>query len=358
MTLPYTELNRQLWPRTTEAAGYVIRPAKADDVASLDRLADEAHRPPGARDPAVRSWRGGTEEPSVVVAEHSRTGALHAAFGADPVRVCDQEGVPLTFGRVSTLLEHPASAQIDAPSLAIRCAWKHFDTFGGRNGQMVVYGAPSLEDLKLGRRAGAPGHALDLEVIRVENLLRLPRARFRDLYAGFPQLTVTESPPGDRITALYEKVRVDWGASTVRDADWYRWRYEQRPDHEYRFAIVPGDDGTPRALTVGCIAKPPLPRSFLLLDWVCEPYDYDAGLTLLRWAIDQAEAASCSEVATLLPDWTPWFTHLQWNGLTVHEAPWFTAAKAFLRARSGQWLRDRWFYTLGDLYLGSEGATP
>ncbi len=56
MSRPYSELNRELWPRTTEAAGYVIRPASADDTPGLGRLADDARRPPGARDAATRAW--------------------------------------------------------------------------------------------------------------------------------------------------------------------------------------------------------------------------------------------------------------------------------------------------------------
>lgn len=358
MTQPYSELNRELWPHTTDAAGYVIRPASADDTPGLGRLADDARRPPGARDAATRAWRFGRHTPSLVVAEHAKTGALHAAFGTDPVPIADHQGTPLVFGLVTTLLEHPAWEPIDEPALAIRCAWKHFDIFGGQDEQAVVYGSPALEDLKLGRRDGAPGHALDLEVIRVENLLRLPRARFHDLYAGFPDLAVETSAPGDGVDPLYAKVRADWGASTIRDTAWYRWRYQERPGHDYRFGVVAGEDGALRALTVGRVVGPPLANTFLLLDWVCAPFDYDAGLSLLRWAIDKAEEASCAEIATVLPEWTPWFTHLQWNGLTVHESPWFTAARGFSRSRSGQWLRDRWFYTLGDLYLGSEQATP
>lgn len=358
MTQPYSELSREHWTRTTEAGGYVIRAAGDADASGLARLAQQARRAPGARDASTRSWRHGNGPAQIVLAEHSATGALHAAFGTDVIRVTLADGAPGNFGLVTTLLEHPDADHVGEPCLALRCAWRHFELFAGADGHAVVYGSPSLDDLKLGRRDGVPGHALDLEVIRTENLLRLPARRFRDLYDGLPSLPVHGSAPGEEVFALYEKVRSDWGASTLRDAAWFRWRYDERPGRDYRFGVVPGDDASARALTVASVDQAPLPGSLVLLDWICEPFDYDAGLTLLRWAIDLAEQSGCTDIVTLLPEWTPWFTHLQWNGLTVHETPWFTVARGFARLHSGQWLRDAWFYTLGDLYLGSEQATP
>ena len=354
MSVPYHELSRAPWASTTEAPDYEIRAATVEDATELDQLKSG---PGGDASSGTErlSWRHGRESPTIVVAVHTPTGRIHAAFGTQPVRVRRDTGEDMTFGLVTVAAQHPASDYTDPPSLVVRCAWKHLEEFGGRDHQAVTYWNPALEDLRRGRRFGAPGHALEVEVIRTENLLRLPRSRFRDLYEGFPELTMDNAPPGALVSTLYERVSGDWGAGTVRDAAWYRWRYVERPGSAYDFGTVVGADGAPRALAVTTISPS---GALMLLDWLCEPFDYEGGLALLRWAIDQAEASGCTELATVLPEWTPWFTHLQWNGLTVHESPWVTAARSASRRESGQWLRDRWFYTLGDLYLGSESATP
>lgn len=349
MTRPYSELRRELWPTVPEVPGWTIRAATANDGPALRRLQAEA-----TLGQPTSSWF--PEEgvhPSLVVAEHEGSGNLHAAYGTRPVPMITDDGRALTFGALDVWLEHAAAGYADLePPLIVRCGWRHAELFGTPADQVVVFGSPLLHHLRQGRRYGAPGHALGMEVIRTENSLQLTRPHYRDLYEGFPGLPCepAEQIP-DGIESLHRHLSADWGLSAVRTRAWYGERFPDGGEH--RYLTVRKDDGTPRA---ACVLIPLDDRTsdttaLVVADWLCEPFDYDAGLSLLRQTIDVADAAGHWSIEIMLPEWTPWFSHFQWNGFHVRETGAFTVARSAQRTLSGQYLRDRWYVTFADLAL-------
>jgi len=343
MSRPYEELCRDLWPHEADSPGWTIRAATEDDAPALARL--------GSTHP-VRTL-------TTIIAVDDASGDVHAAFGTTPVTMRTADGGTLTFGAITTWLEPAgASDETEQAPLIVRCARRHAELFGTPTEQVVTFGPLALEQLVRGRRAGAPGNAMKLEVLRTDVLLTLPRENYRDLYAGFPSLPVEEpevAPEGT--TELHARLSTEWGVSAVRDPAWYATRFAGGDDH--RFGCVRGPSNDLRAIAVALPqSRPDGGNALAIADWLCEPFDYDAGLTLLRWAIDVAEAAGAEEIVTMLPPWTPWFSHLQWNGLSVREPGTFVAGRSGHRQWSGQFLRDRWYLTMADLRFDSLSCQP
>ncbi len=109
--------------------------------------------------------------------------------------------------------------------------------------------------------------------------------------------------PGDpRIDLIWQNREKGKGITAVRDAAWTLWRYQGRPDADYRLAVasvagVPAAWIAVRALQV---AKVP---GFFIVDLQCTASGMAAATQLLKSAEQMAASAGCVLASALLPGW-------------------------------------------------------
>lgn len=336
--------------------GYEIRPAAPGDEAALLAFHEPTFGAPastGSR-PAVRwhwQYRGHPEGQAMTLARRLSDGAVHALVAATPHRVW-VEGEEARFGLFTDCGQHPDAPAPGGVPLFLAAAAAFARDHAGRGKLAVLHGRPSPAVRDLGRFPEVPGHALDWEALRSASVLVLEGRRFaRTLDALPPLAVVTEPSPGPEAAALFDRLKPEFGAATVRDEAWFRWRYETHPLHRHVLPRVRDGNGGLRALAAARTSDWPLPRTLLVLDWLCPAGDPEAGLGLLRRLVETAEARSCTSIAVCLPEWTGWFERFQDIGFTVRPTGLCPVVRSFHRPWSEDFLRRRWYTTLGDLDL-------
>ncbi|MBI5609977.1 MAG: GNAT family N-acetyltransferase [Deltaproteobacteria bacterium] len=143
------------------------------------------------------------------------------------------------------------------------------------------------------------------------------RAGLRPLAATWPRqvgVEISTVAPGDpRLDAIWRNRPRGPGIATVRDAAWSGWRYQDRPDADYRLALA-SVGGVPAAwIAVRALTVARVPALFVL-DLQCTAQGAQAAAQLLRSAEQLASAAGCVLSSALLPGWGPLRRILRWKG--------------------------------------------
>ncbi|MEW6070968.1 MAG: hypothetical protein AB1726_00040 [Planctomycetota bacterium] len=79
--------------------------------------------------------------------------------------------------------------------------------------------------------------------------------------------------------------------------------------------------------------------------------DLEVGILLYHAVLACARAGGARVAATLIPDWSPWFDRFQQGGFAVWPSGLLLVARNYARKYDMLWLRDRWWYQLGDTDL-------
>lgn len=338
--VPYEVIDRAPWPKTATSEAHEMRRLGPDDEAAFRALRDET---------------GATGDGSVSFdrlvawgAVRHDGGVLDAAFAVEPVNVM-VGGEPRSWARFHTACVREVADVLADPPLLTRLGHAFFAAEGGREAIACTFGAPGFDALLLGRRPGAPGHALEYAVVRTESVLQLAAGDFDARKPHLPDFPVAvEDGAPAALTALDERFADQWGAALARDAESLARRY---PADRYRTLVRADDQGTPQAAAIVARSSWPQPEALVLADWLCAPDDYESGLAIIRRAVRLAEEENASCVAILLPEWTPWFHHLQWHGFIVHPVDEVLLARAYVKPEGPAWLRERFAYGAGDLRL-------
>ncbi len=151
----------------------------------------------------------------------------------------------------------------------------------------------------------------------------------------------------ERVTWLGERCLAAWGLATLRNADWFRWRYLARPETNYSILAV----GDASALEGLCVWRPvPWGDTTVacIVDWLVPPDATEVGDALLDAVDAAAHDAGIDTVALWMPAWSPWFAWFTDHGF------WLTPTEAETVVRTQhpridlERLRDGWWYQLGD----------
>jgi len=335
---------------------YELRALRSGDETSLLETfnlvfgeGDPAFRP---RTPAEWSW----------AFEHNPAGQrvmlalageqVVAQYAALPTRVWI-DGTERRFAQIVDSMVHPEHR--GAGRLFVRCARAFFEAYGSPERDLVHYGWPVERALKIGRRS------LGYEVVRTQLFL------VREL-AGGPPLPPEADPidaartvwdegvvevddPGEQLRWLYERCVGAFGASTVRDEAWFRWRFRERPGQRYRSLGVRDADGCLRGLCVLTDGEWPLPRTGVIVDWLVPPSEPEVAERLLRAACGALAERGARRAVALFPEWSPWFEQFQERGFLAHPSDYCAVARAFHPHFDSTWLRDHWWYQLSDTDL-------
>ena len=101
----------------------------------------------------------------------------------------------------------------------------------------------------------------------------------------------------DRFTRLWERLGGTFDFAVRRDAPYLNWKYGQAPHVRYSMAAL-WREGEPAGYVVYRHAQEPRGRVTLLVDFLADPGDRAAVLTLLRWVDREARFADSDKIRT------------------------------------------------------------
>lgn len=101
----------------------------------------------------------------------------------------------------------------------------------------------------------------------------------------------------DRFTRLWDRVKGKFSLIVRRDAAYLNWKYIQSPHVRYSVAVLErGDEAA--GYVVYRHVREPRGRVTILVDFLTDPSDETAVLTLLRWIDREARAADSDKIRT------------------------------------------------------------
>lgn len=276
-------------------------------------------------------------------------GRVVAQCASLPMRML-VDGQPRSFSQGVDSMAHPDFRRgLKQPGLFVRTAWPYFAHYGGleEGKDMVIFGLPIEQAWRVGKTF------LKYEVVRELCTLERDRNAAVPPPTCAPHLHVVETDRvGDWIDNLWRPYRETQRCIAVRDAAYLNWRYADKPDHDYVFAIaLERGQSDARGMAVYRRGSFSGTDAGMLVDWMVPAGATEVGNALLRWAIDRAEAEAAPRVSALLPAWDAWFEHFQAWGFRVRPTRYVLASRTFSKPHDMAWLRDHWYYTLGDFDL-------
>jgi hypothetical protein len=209
----------------------------------------------------------------------------------------------------------------------------------GAGEDLCLYGLPEGAAWRL-----ANGR-LGFEVVRNQTILVRPRGE-----VPVPDgLTIEPLARFDHQARwLWDRVCGAFGAGTIRDADHLNWRFVERPGVRYERLGVRDENGILRGVAVLRAGEWAGVHAVWMIDWIVPPEEPDVGRALLATACNLARKSGSGQLAAVLPDWSPWFDHFQCAGFRVRPSGRLLAARPGAKRFHEVWLRDQWWYTLGD----------
>jgi len=101
----------------------------------------------------------------------------------------------------------------------------------------------------------------------------------------------------ERFNRLWERVAQKFALAVRRDAAYLTWKYIQPPHVRYTVAVLERDNDVAGYVVYRHVQEP-RGRVTLLVDWLADPDDKPAMLTLIRWIDREARAAGSDKIRT------------------------------------------------------------
>ncbi|MCA8980031.1 MAG: GNAT family N-acetyltransferase [Planctomycetes bacterium] len=269
-------------------------------------------------------------------------GRVVAQYAGVPTRVWI-DGAERVFTQSVDSLVHPEFRKgLKRPGLFVDVARAYFDHYGVHGSDAVHYGWPLEAAWRIGKRF-LEYECVREEVVLVRNLDAAPAE------ISAPEFTVEDVvPTGEELRWLWERCCGAWGASAIRDAAFYAWRFAGHADAAYRLLGARDAGGTLCGLAVLRCGDWLTPGSRALCDWLVPRVELAASRQLESAVLRAAEGDGGRRVVTLIPEWSPHFLTLQERGWCVHPAPYRLAARCFDQRLDHLFLREHWWLTLAD----------
>lgn len=275
-------------------------------------------------------------------------GVVHSHYGGIPVRMWLERGEVL-FDQIVDSMTRRDDRQGLAKrfSLFVKTALPFFDTYGGEGRDVVMYGLPVPAAWRIGRAF------MGYQVVR-ENTWLDRTLGSNPSWPPMPRDFEIEEcrDVGPWAGEVWTRFREEHRCTTLRDDAFLNWRYRSKPGVEYTF-VVARRKGHPEPLgylvhRTGDLIETNLS---LLCDWVVPEREKLAALALLAWLDARGRADSSQRIRALLPTTSPWFLFLQDHGYRVRPSTYIMVGRNYVKPYPMIWLREHWYYTLGDTDL-------
>ncbi|MEZ5963051.1 MAG: GNAT family N-acetyltransferase [Planctomycetota bacterium] len=331
-----------------------IRPYQAGDESAILRTFNIVFRETngeGYVDRGMPFWRwqylDNPEGHRVWVAV-TADGTVAAHYGGVPYRVATPAG-ETTFVHIVDSFVHPSfRAGLKAPGLFVCTALPWFRDCYVR-GDAVAYGFPVPRAERIGQRY------LHYHRLRVIDYLcrDLGEERAADPTVSVAPITqlAEGSESAARVDGLFAAFRRERACLTVRSARYLRWRYLTPPGVE--FEVVGAQRGD-RLVGLMVLARRVelVPDSCAIVDWMVPGDDEGVTSALLGHAVARGRDAGRANLLAVFADSSPEFANLQRAGFTVVSSSLHFERRlnyqVFAHDLSEPFLREHWWYTLGD----------
>jgi hypothetical protein len=270
-------------------------------------------------------------------------GRVLAQYAGIPQRVL-LDGEPSFFSQSVDSMADPEFRRLAREPLFVQAGRAYDACFGGAGPakDTLMWGLPVPVAYRIGKRA------LKYELVRQLHKLVAPLASPGAREARVEVRELAAIPP--ETDALFARFARERAGLAVRDRAQWRWRYDENPHHRYRIGAAwraaelvglavfrhgffdRGEDG-------------------LLVDWMVPAGDDETRSALLAWARARACEAGCANLVALFPDTAPEWLAFQEAGFRVHATRYFLVAWSFSARHDLAWMRQHWYYTLGDTDL-------
>ena len=274
--------------------GYEIRRFRAGDERSLMQCFHAAFPKPESerRTHAEWSWAFERNPAGQRIFVALRKGAVVAQYAALPERVWI-DGSERVFAQIVDSMVHPDHRRgLKRPGLFVDTARAFFEAFGGVDRDWVHYGWPVPEAMRVGRRL------LDYQTVRTQNVLVLTGP----LPQREPPAAVERLRRCDHeLRWLWDRCAADFGASPIRDAEFFEWRFAAHPRHAYVPLCVRDPEGVLRGYAVYRKADWVLPDLGLVVDWLVPPAEPEVAELLLIALRARARARRRSGTGGVVP---------------------------------------------------------
>ncbi len=206
-------------------------------------------------------------------------------------------------------------------------------------GASVVFWEPDPPDDRPGQKY------LRHDAVRLVNPIRIDSAH---LCAALP---VTPATPValselEGIDDLWQRAHAQLGVTTVRSAEYFGWRYDRHPDHEYVFF---GERSGTELEAVAVVRAEQDASQASIVDWLVPVDSREAGLRLAAGIAGWADESGFPSIDAWFCESSPYFEAAQDVGFRLQPGGRLLVARPLLRTLGIEMLRVCWNLVYGDL---------
>ncbi|MFT7669393.1 MAG: hypothetical protein ACI8X5_002093 [Planctomycetota bacterium] len=319
-------------------SSFEIREVQVSDLASLLECARESFGGERAKTAAQWKWafdRPGIARHGIVALEAERVIAAYLGI-AQKMWIGGEERLCV---QAVDLMVHPDYRRGKQPrGLYAEVAEAFIGDYGTRGEDVFHYGWP----IDAARRSGQ--RLLGYELLREE--LCLVR-KLEDAPLHMPKCVNVVTDFGDDLRWLWDRCTADWGAAAIRDSDWVRWRFLERPGHEYCLLGL-RDDNVLRGLAVLRKTAWDWEGAVALCDWLVPDDEPETARQMDRAIRHQAHSWGARSLVALFPQTSRPFASFQDRDWRVQHSPFKLVARSYDVRFDADWLRAHWWYSLAD----------
>ncbi len=242
---------------------------------------------------------------------------------------------------VDSMVDPAYRAGLKRPGLFVSLARRYFDEYGVNGDDVVHYGWPIEEAWRIGERL------LEYRLLR-EELVLVRELSEEPPRCPMPHEVEQQTELGEDLKWLWDRCAGAWGAATIRDAAWARWRFLEHPSQDYVLLGVRDEARVLRGLCVLRTSEWSWPGAMALCDWLVPDDEPEVASLLERGARALAAQQGAQRLIALVPDWSAAFSSFQECGWSVQLSPYRLAARSYDKRFGLAWLRKHWWMTLAD----------
>ncbi len=271
-------------------------------------------------------------------------GRVACQYAGVPMRVHSPDGEVMFDHAVDSMVHPEFRRGLKRQGIFVPTANQFFARWGHAGLDAIVFGYPVDAPWRIGERY------FEQRLIRVLDYLIRPAELGRDV--DVPGIAVREVPRfGPAADTLWAKARANLVCAVVRDARYLDWRYPECPDVNY-VCLLATRGAEPVGLAVLQPEHEVVPESCTFADWLVPDDDPDVGRALLAAATRVARARGRKQLMAVANESLGWSRFLRTEGFEPQpSATWIVrrlGCRTFAPRFTADWLRDHWFYTLGD----------
>ena len=328
--------------RPTRAATHEcnIAVGSAGDGAGVCRLFQRVFH----REKSIEHWRWQfADNPAgqhVLVARDS-SDRIVGHFAGVPART-SIDGASRLFGLiVDSMVDVCQRTGLKKPGLFTRLAREYVERFGRSDHEVVSFGLPNREALRVGQRL--------LQYSALRDVRHLARRLDAPLDEVDHSLRVhVSAEPHEQHNGVWRRHCARASILTVRDRERWQWRYVDCPIRQYRFVHVERNGVLAASLVFTHEHFVPETGSLVDLISVGDPVALAAGVTRVE---ELARSSGHDHVATFLPEHACESKVFEALGYARYPSGYTLVGRSHDPLLPVSRLRDEWWYTLGDFDL-------